>query len=79
MSTLYISEKELAIRWSMSNRTLQRWRSEVDDLPYFKIGGLVRYSLAILEAYEAKHTHLGNFTLPTKKSTYATIMEEIHE
>jgi hypothetical protein len=53
---LFISSKELARRWRVSHRTVQRWRSEGTGLPYLKIGNrIVRYSLDSVAAYEKVH------------------------
>ncbi len=49
----YLSGKELAKRWGVSHRTVQRWRLESVGLPYIKIGDrIVRYSLDIIQSYE---------------------------
>ena len=48
MDDQYLSEKELANRWKISNRTLQRWRNEGNDLPYVQIGGCIRYQLEVV-------------------------------
>ena len=52
---IYITEKELAERWSISNFTLQRWRFDGRSLPYFKIGKQIRYSLELIEKFEAQN------------------------
>ncbi len=54
--SIYITEKELAERWSISNFTIQRWRIGGKSLPYFKIGRSIRYSLDVIEAFEAQNT-----------------------
>lgn len=51
----YISEKNLAERWSISNFTLQQWRLNGKSLPYFKIGRSIRYSIDDVEAFEASN------------------------
>ena len=55
IKNIYITEKELAERWSLSNFTLQRWRLDGKSLPYFKIGKSIRYSLEVIEAFEAQN------------------------
>ena len=52
---IYITEKELAERWSISNFTIQQWRLGGKSLPYFKIGRSIRYSLEVIEAFEAQN------------------------
>ena len=54
MQQIHISEKALAIRWGISHRTLQRWRSDGGSLPYYKFGKVIRYPLKNIEHYE-KH------------------------
>jgi len=50
----YLTQQELALRWRISHRTLERWRW-LKTGPYFtKLGGKVRYSLADVEAYERR-------------------------
>lgn len=49
----YLTGKELAKRWGVSHRTVQRWRLDSVGLPYIKIGDrIVRYSLDIIQSYE---------------------------
>jgi len=43
---------ELAKRWQISPRTLERFRYEKKGPPYIKIGGRVVYRLTDIEAYE---------------------------
>ena len=52
----YLSGKELANRWGVSHRTVQRWRLDGVGLPYVKIGDrIVRYSLNSIKAYEKEY------------------------
>lgn len=46
------TETELALRWNISIKTLQRWRSEERGPPYFKLSKAVRYAVAEIVAYE---------------------------
>jgi hypothetical protein len=50
--TLYLTQNELAERWKISSRTLERWRWRKLGPPYCRLGGSVRYRLADVEAYE---------------------------
>ena len=54
----HLSEKELSIRWRISKRTLQRWRSKGKGPAYTKMEYPVRYPLDGVEAYEVMHTRL---------------------
>ena len=56
---LLIRERELAERWRISRRTLQRWRAEGAGPAYIQIGGAVRYRLEDVFAFEQKKRHLG--------------------
>lgn len=51
---LYLSEHELAEKWGISHRTLQRWRWLNQGPNYLKIGGRVRYRPEDIEAFEKK-------------------------
>ena len=46
------TETELARRWSVSIKTLQRWRSEERGPPYIKLSKAVRYPVDEIVAYE---------------------------
>jgi predicted site-specific integrase-resolvase len=50
----HLSQKELAQRWSMSHRSLERWRWEGKGPRFLKIGGRAIYRLEDVEAYEAE-------------------------
>jgi len=49
---VFLQPKEVAQRWGISLRTLERWRWLNEGVPYVKIGGLVRYRLDDVKAYE---------------------------
>ena len=51
--TKHFSSKQLARRWAVSHRTLERWRWTGCGPCYLKIGGRVVYRLADIEACEA--------------------------
>jgi hypothetical protein len=46
------TETELAQRWNISVKTLQRWRSESRGPRYYKLSKAVRYALEDVLAYE---------------------------
>jgi Helix-turn-helix domain len=52
MSPPYLTQVELAVRWRISPRTLERWRWAGDGPRFIKIGGLVRYRFEDIEAFE---------------------------
>lgn len=47
-----LNQKELARRWGLSHRTLERWRGVGQGPQYLKLGGRVLYRLADIEAFE---------------------------
>jgi len=49
---LFFNQYELAKRWHLSPRTLERFRYEKKGPPYVKIGGRVVYRLSDIEAFE---------------------------
>ena len=53
MSPPYLTQVELAVRWRISPRTLERWRWAGEGPRFIKIGGLVRYRLEDIEGFEA--------------------------
>ena len=54
MATRHLSQIELAARWNISHRTLERWRWTGEGPQYVKLGGRVVYRLEDVEAYEAE-------------------------
>jgi hypothetical protein len=52
-SIRHLNQIELSRRWSVSPRTLERWRWIGQGPQYLKIGGRVVYRLDDVEAYEA--------------------------
>ena len=52
MGTKHLNQIDLAARWKISPRTLERWRWKGDGPAFMKIGGRVVYRIADIEAYE---------------------------
>lgn len=50
MTTL--TETELATRWSMTTKTLYRWRTQNRGPKYMKLGKRILYPLTSVEEYE---------------------------
>lgn len=48
----HLNQYELAKRWRMSQRTLERWRWLGTGPTYIKVGGRVIYSIDDIKAYE---------------------------
>jgi len=53
----HFNQVDLARRWNVSPRTLERWRWLRQGPQYLKIGGRVVYRLDDIEAYEAAKLH----------------------
>lgn len=51
MPPIHINQIELADRWKISPRTLERWRWAGQGPAFVKLGGRVVYSLEAIEAY----------------------------
>ena len=54
MSVNHLNQVELSRRWSISPRTLERWRWLGQGPQFLKIGGRFVYRLDDVEAYEAQ-------------------------
>jgi hypothetical protein len=50
--TRHLGQKELARRWNLSHRTLERWRSHGDGPPFLKLNGRCLYRIEDIEAFE---------------------------
>ncbi len=54
MSKVIFSSRDLAARWAVSEKTLERWRMLRTGPEYIKLGGLVRYRLEDISQYETR-------------------------
>lgn len=50
-----LTQRELAARWKLSGRTLERWRAEPYGPAWISIGGSIRYRMTDVLAWEAGH------------------------
>lgn len=57
VTTKHLNQIELSRRWSISPRTLERWRWLHQGPRYLKIGGRILYRVDDIEAYEASQVH----------------------
>lgn len=57
MTVTHFHQVELARRWKISPRTLERWRWTGDGPQFVKLGGRVVYRLCDVEAFEAERLH----------------------
>lgn len=53
MPAYHLSQLELARRWAISPRTLERWRWSGDGPRYLKLNGRIAYRIVDVEAFEA--------------------------
>ena len=58
MSLRHLNQIELAARWNISHRTLERWRWTDEGPQFIKIGGRVVYRQEDVEAFEAKQSRM---------------------
>ncbi len=49
----HLNQVQLGRRWSLSPRTLERWRFHGTGPRYLKVGGRVLYRMTDIEAFEA--------------------------
>jgi hypothetical protein len=53
MTIKHLNQVELSRRWSISPRTLERWRWLKQGPSYLRLGGRIAYRLEDIEAFEA--------------------------
>ena len=53
----HLTQLDLARRWRVSPRTLERWRWLGQGPAYLKLGAAVAYQLHDVEAFEARQRH----------------------
>lgn len=56
MTNTHLTQDELARRWRISPRTLERWRWLSQGPAFLKLGSRIAYRLADVEAFEAEQT-----------------------
>lgn len=54
MDITHLNQQDVARRWRISPRTLERWRWQGAGPRFLKIGGRVVYRLQDVEAFEAE-------------------------
>jgi hypothetical protein len=63
----HFNQVQLARRWSLSPRTLERWRWLKQGPDYLKIGGRIVYRLDDVETFEANTLHRPSSHVTTSK------------
>ena len=71
MTIRHLNQLELARRWNVSPRTLERWRWLGQGPFYLKLGGRVSYPVEDVEEFEAKCLH-SNTTGPLQNEATKT-------
>ncbi len=51
---VFLKQRDLAVRWKLSIRTLERWRVDRYGPAWITIGGSIRYSITDVQAFEAE-------------------------
>ena len=54
MPVKHLRQAEVAERWNISHRTLERWRWTGQGHRFLKLGGCVVYRIEDIEAFEAQ-------------------------
>jgi hypothetical protein len=54
----HLYQEDVARRWGVSPRTLERWRWEKKGPPYLKIGRHIVYRVEDIEMYESQHMQM---------------------
>lgn len=52
---VYITQQELAARWKVTVRTLERWRGKRYGPTWITLGGSIRYRMSDVLVWEAAH------------------------
>ena len=52
----FLNPRELAARWRVSTKTLERWRNDGGGPAYLKLQGRILYRLSEIESFEARQT-----------------------
>ena len=52
-ATRHLRQRQLAERWGLSVRTLERWRTQRVGPPFLKLGGRIVYQLQDIQKFEA--------------------------
>lgn len=50
----YLTQRELARRWRISGRTLERWRADGYGPAWYHLGGSIRYRLDEIATFETQ-------------------------
>jgi predicted site-specific integrase-resolvase len=68
VSIKHFDQKQLAERWGISPKTLERWRWLGQGPKFLKLGGRIAYRLEDIEAFEQEQLRSCTSTDPTMLS-----------
>ena len=68
MTVKHLTQTEVARRWCLSPRTLERWRWLGQGPAFLKLGGRVAYRLEDVEAFEAAQTRDATSASPSAQA-----------
>lgn len=66
MATKHLNQIDLADRWNISHRTLERWRFTGEGPRFVKLGGRVVYRLEDVQEYEREQICESTADIPAK-------------
>ncbi len=66
MATKHLNQIDLAARWNISHRTLERWRWTGEGPCFVKLGGRVVYRLEDVEEYEREQIRASTADISAK-------------
>ena len=69
MAIKHLNQNELADRWGLSHRTLERWRWIGEGPRFLKIGGRVVYRMADIKRYEIENLRTGTGTSRSREES----------
>jgi hypothetical protein len=72
MSIKHLNQIELARRWNISHRTLERWRWKREGPPFIKLSGWIVYRLEHVLAFETEHLSTSELRADDAKAITST-------
>jgi DNA-binding transcriptional MerR regulator len=71
MATRHLTQNELAARWNVSPRTIERWRSIGEGPKFVRISNRVMFRIEDIEAFEKQHLLEANADAPLDETEIA--------
>lgn len=76
LNNSFFTPRQLAQRWHISEKTLERWRMQGTGPLYYKIGGRVLYGMAQVQAHEHHCICQGTHDCQTAHGDLSSIPDE---